>query len=102
MKSLFSVRKKLETFDSHFKNLQYSCFVLFLYPKWPLLNGTLMFRAVWASPCLVHQIGPPCFVVIQVLLELVVDGSGIVLQRRGMEMNRSGEACVMKHKGPST
>lgn len=40
-------------------------------------------RSVWTLPCLVHQVGAPRLVVIQVLLELVVDGSGIVLKMNG-------------------
>lgn len=35
---------------------------------------------MWTLPCLVHQVGAPRLVVIQVLLELVIDGSGIVLK----------------------
>lgn len=31
-------------------------------------------------PCLIHQVGAPRFVVIQVLLELVVDGSRVILR----------------------
>lgn len=38
---------------------------------------------MWTLPCLVHQVGAPGLVVIQVLLELVVDGSGIVLKMNG-------------------
>ncbi len=56
---------------------------------------------VCALPCLVHQVSSPCFVIIQVLLELVVDGSRIVLQTEGeneqflcQQIHKSEKMCV--------
>lgn len=43
---------------------------------------------MWTLPSLVHQVGAPRLVVIQVLLKLVVDGPGIVLKMNGYKKKK--------------